>query len=91
MQFKMAEQENQLSVLNSQINGYKAVFANHEQVAALSRSAMQTDIAREKTKQARISTNTEEIKQSEVIWKLAGGAAIALVTAVITAYLKDQK
>lgn len=91
LQIKMADQENQLSVLTSQINGYKAMFANHEQVAALSRSAMQTDIAREKTKQARISTNTEEIKKSEVIWKLAGGAAIALITAVVTAYLKDRK
>ncbi len=91
LQIKMAEKDNQLSVLTSQINGYKAVFANHEQVAALSRSAMQTDMVREKTKQARISTNTEEIKQSEVIWKLAGGAAIALITAVVTAYLKDKK
>lgn len=91
LQIKMADQENQLSVLNSQVNGYKAVFANHEQVAALSRSAMQTDIAREKTKQAQISTNTEQIKQSEMVWKLFGGAAIAIGTALLTSYLKDRK
>ena len=35
-------------------------------------------MVREKTKQAKIASDTEQVKQSEVIWKVFGGAIIAI-------------
>lgn len=91
LQFKLSESDNQVAMLNSQLSGFKAIFANHEQLASLTRSGMQTAAVKEKTKQAQIATSTEQIKQSEVIWKVVGGASIAIITALITTWLKDRK
>ena len=89
--FSLAELKNQNAVYQSQINGYKAMFGCQEQQHLLTRASLQTDMVREKTKQAKIASDTEQVKQSEVIWKVFGGAIIAISTALITSYLKGSK
>lgn len=89
--FSLSELKNQNSVFQSQINGYKAMFGYQEQQHVLTRASLQTDMVREKTKQARIASDTEQVKQSEVIWKVFGGAFIAITTALVTSYLKSSK
>lgn len=87
----LSDLKNQNSVFQSQINGYKAIFGCQEQQHVITRTSMQTDMIREKTKQAKIATDIEQVKQAEVIWKVVGGALIAVATAVITSYLKGRK
>ena len=89
--FSLAELKNQNAVYQSQINGYKALFGCQEQQHLLTRTSLQTDMVREKTKQAKIATDTEQVKQVEVVWKIVGGVFIATVSALITSYLKGQK
>lgn len=89
--FVNAETKNQLEICTSQINGYKAIFESNEQSNAMLRGRMQTDIIREKTKQTMIASQTERMKQSEVLWKLVGGVVVATLSAVVTSYLKDRK
>ena len=87
----LSDLKNQNSVFQSQINGYKAIFGCQEQQHVITRTSMQTDMIREKTKQAKIATDIEQVKQAEVVWKVVGGALIAVATAVITSYLKGKK
>lgn len=87
----LSDLKNQNTVFQSQINGYKAIFGCQEQQHVITRTSMQTDMIREKTKQAKIATDIEQVKQAEVIWKVVGGALIAVATAVITSYLKGKK
>lgn len=91
LNFTVNELKQQNAVYQSQLNGYKAIVGCQEQQHVLTRAAMQTDIVREKTKQARIASDTEQVKHSEVAWKLFGGAFIAVSTALLTAYLKSSK
>lgn len=91
LSFTLAELKNQNAVIQSQVNGYKALFGCQEQQHVVTRASMQTDIIREKTKQARIASDTEQVKQTEVIWKMVGGVLIAVVSAVVTSYLKGKK
>lgn len=91
LSFSLAELKNQNTVYLSQINGYKAIFGCQEQQQLMTRASLQTDMVREKTKQARIATDTEQVKQKEVVWKVFGGAIIAISTALITSYLKGKK
>lgn len=89
--YSVDELKHQNAVYLSQLNGYKAIVGCQEQQSILTRASLQTDMVREKTKQARISTDIEQIKQSEVIWKVVGGVLIAFSTALLTAYLKKDK
>jgi hypothetical protein len=91
LEFSCTELKQQNAVFQSQLNGYKAIVGCQEQQHLLTRASMQTDMVREKTKQARIATDIERVKHSEVIWKIAGGALIAITSAAITAYLKSGK
>lgn len=89
--YTVDELKQQNSVYQAQLNGYKAMVGCQEQQHVLTRASLQTDMVREKTKQARIATDIEQVKQSEVIWKVVGGALIAVSTALLTAYLKNSK
>ena len=91
LSFTISEMKNQIEIRDTQINGYKAIFGNREQCEQVSRSKMQTEIVREKTKQALIASDTEQVKHSEIIWKVVGGALIAIGTAMLTSYLKNRK
>lgn len=91
MSFQIADLKNQVEIRDSQLNGYKAVFGNREQYDQISRSRLQTEIVKEKTKQALIATDTEQVKHSEIIWKVIGGAIIAIGSAMLTSYLKNRK
>lgn len=81
--------------MTTQRDEYKAMYdANYsivEREAALVRSRHLTDISQSKVEQAKISQSTEKIKYGEVIVKVIGGIAIAVITALVTSYLKDRR
>lgn len=89
--FQLAEQKRQYEVAVSQVSGYKSLFDCKGQQDVLTRSELQTEIVREKSRQAQIASDTERVKQSEIVWKVVGGAVIAIGTALITSYLKEKK
>lgn len=91
LSFTLSELKNQNAVYQSQINGYKAMFGCQEQQQIMARSVMQTDMVREKTKQTQIASDIEQVKRSEIVWKVVGGALIAVTTALVTSYLKSKK
>ena len=89
--FQLAEQKRQYDVASSQLSGYKSLFDCKGQQDVMTRSELQTEIVREKSRQAQIASDTERVKQSEIVWKVVGGAVIAIGTALITSYLKEKK